>query len=127
MPWKSHKTHDCFKFNPDSTPIKRNGGTGSAQRNGHTDRNCSNQRECKGANFAQIICKEVKKAFHKQSHKCKKCHANDSEKDIDPTTVHEAMGWIAQGNYICVRNINKMYQSMNRLTLVRIKLSNKIK
>jgi hypothetical protein len=41
----------------------------------------SNQKEDKGANFTQIICKEIKKAFHKQSHKRKKCHANDSESD----------------------------------------------
>ena len=26
-PYKSHCTHDCRKFNPDGTPIKRNGGT----------------------------------------------------------------------------------------------------
>ena len=35
----------------------------------------------KGANFAQIFCKEVKKAFRKQSHKCKKHHTNYSESD----------------------------------------------
>jgi hypothetical protein len=29
-PYKSHNTHDCRKFNPDGTPIKRNGGAGSA-------------------------------------------------------------------------------------------------
>ena len=38
-------------------------------------------RECKGANFARIIRKEVKKAFCKQSHKRKKRHANNSESD----------------------------------------------
>ena len=80
-PYKSHNTHDCCKFDPDGTSIKRNGGTGSAQRNGHADKNCSDQRERKGANFAQIICKEVKKAFGKQSHKCRKCHKNNSESD----------------------------------------------
>jgi hypothetical protein len=26
-PYKSHNTHDFCKFNPNSTPIKRNGGT----------------------------------------------------------------------------------------------------
>jgi hypothetical protein len=40
-------------------------------------------RECKGANFAKIIRKEVKKAFCKQSHKRKKRRANESESDSD--------------------------------------------
>ena len=66
--YKSHNTHDCRKFNPYGTPIKRNGGTGRAQKNGHAEKIHSNQRESKGANFAQIICKEAKKAFRKQSH-----------------------------------------------------------
>jgi hypothetical protein len=106
-PYKSHNTRDCHKFNPDGTPIKRNGGAGSARRNGHADKNHSNQRECKGANFAQIIRKEVKKAFHKQSHKHKKHRTNDSESDSDSDyTVCEAVGRIAQGNYICMRNVN---------------------
>jgi hypothetical protein len=80
---KSHNTCDCRKYKPDGTPIKRNGGAGSAQRNGHAHRNRSNQRERKGANFAQIICKEVKKAFHKHSHKCKERRTNNSESDSD--------------------------------------------
>jgi hypothetical protein len=71
------------KYKHNGTPIKRNGGAGSAQRNRHTDRNRSNQREREGANYAQIIHDEVKKAFRKHSHKCKKCHANDSESDSD--------------------------------------------
>ena len=79
--YKSHFTCDCCKFNPDGTPIKRNGGTGSARRNRHADKNRSHQRDRKGTNFVQIICKEVKKAFRKQSHKRKKCRANDSESD----------------------------------------------
>ena len=82
-PYKSHNTHDCRKFNPNGTPIKRNGGEGSAQRNGHADKNPSNQREREVYNFAQIICKEVQKAFHKQSNKCKKRRTNDSESDSD--------------------------------------------
>ena len=65
----------------DSTPIKKNGGAGSARRNRHTDKNRANQREREGKNFAQIICKEVKKAFCKQSHKHKKHPANNSESD----------------------------------------------
>jgi len=28
--YKSHNTRDCRKYNPNGTPIKRNGGTGSA-------------------------------------------------------------------------------------------------
>ena len=82
-PYKSHNTCDCRKYNFHGTPIKRNGGTGSGQRNRHTDKSSSNQRECKGANYAQLICKEVKKAFHKHLHKRKKHHANDSESDSE--------------------------------------------
>jgi hypothetical protein len=82
-PHKSHNTHDCCKYNPGGTPIKRNGGAGNTQRSGNTDKNHSNMRECKGANYAQMICKEVKKAFHKQSHKLKKHHMNNSESDSD--------------------------------------------
>ena len=47
----------------------------------HTDKRHSKEREHKGANFAQIICKEVKKAFHKHSNKHKKRHMNDSVSD----------------------------------------------
>jgi len=32
---------------------------------------------------AQVIRKEVKKVFSKQSHKRKKCHANESKSDSD--------------------------------------------
>ena len=81
--YKSHYTRDCHKFNPDGTLIKRNGGTGSARKNGHANKNRSSQRECKGANYAQLICKEVKKAFRKHSLKCKKHCVNDSESDSD--------------------------------------------
>jgi putative hemolysin len=82
-PHKSHKTHDCHKYNLAGTPIKRNGGAGSTRRNGNADKDHSNQRECEGENFAQIICKEVKKVFRKQLHKSKKRHANNSESDSD--------------------------------------------
>ena len=82
-PHKSHNTRDCRKYNTDGTPTKRNGGAGSAQTNGHADKNHSNQRELAGANYAQIICKEVKKAFRKQSYKRKKHRTNDSESDSD--------------------------------------------
>ena len=78
-PYKSHNTRDCLKFNPVSTPIKKNGGTGST----HMQTSRSNQREREGASFSQIIREEVKKAFFKQSHKRKKCHPNDSESDSD--------------------------------------------
>jgi hypothetical protein len=82
-PHKSHNTRDCRKYNADGTPIKRNGGAGSARKNGHYDKNRSNTRDREGANYAQIIRKEVKKAFRKQSHKRKKRRANDSESDSD--------------------------------------------
>ena len=80
-PHKLHNTRDCRKYNSNGTPIKLNGGTGSTQRNGHTDKHHSKTRELKGANYAQIIYKEVKKAYRKQSHKHKKHCANDSESD----------------------------------------------
>ena len=63
-------------------------------------------RECKGENFAQIIYKEVKKAYRKQSNKHKKCCTNNSEVTAIPTIVHEEVGWLAQGNPLSVRNIN---------------------
>jgi hypothetical protein len=31
-PHKSHNTHDCHKFNPNSTHINKNGGAGSSRR-----------------------------------------------------------------------------------------------
>ena len=80
-PHKSHNTRDCRKYNTDGTPIKRNGGASSARRNGHHDKNRSNMRDCEGANYAQLICKEVKKAFRKHLHKRKKRHLNASESD----------------------------------------------
>jgi hypothetical protein len=43
----------------------------------------SKERECEGANFAQMIRKKVKKAFPKQSHKHKKHWENDSKSDSD--------------------------------------------
>jgi hypothetical protein len=82
-PYKSHNAQDCRKFNPDGTPIKRNGGAGSTQRNRHVDKHHSKEREREGANFAQINRKKVKKAFCKQSHKRKKRRANDSKSDSD--------------------------------------------
>ena len=80
-PHKSHNTRDCRKYNSDGTPTKRKGGGGGARKSGHTNRNRSNTTDCEGANYAQLIRKEVKKAFCKQSHECKKCHANNSESD----------------------------------------------
>ena len=82
-PYKSHVTRDCRKYNSDGIPNKRNGGAGTTHKNGPSDRNRSKQREREGANFAQIIRKEVKKAFRKQSNKRKKRRAQDSESDSD--------------------------------------------
>ena len=87
-PDKSHNTRDCHKYYPDGTPIKKNGVTGSAQRNADADKNCSNQRECKGANYAQIFCKEVKKVSRKNLHTRKKHCANDSESDSEIKKCH---------------------------------------
>ena len=41
----------------------------------------------KGVNCAQIICKEVKKAFRKQSHMRKKPCANNSESDSNSDSI----------------------------------------
>jgi hypothetical protein len=41
-PHKSHNTHYCRKYNPEGTPIKRNGDAGSTRRNRHSDKNRSN-------------------------------------------------------------------------------------
>ena len=132
-PYKSHKTRDCRKFNPDGTPIKRNGGTGSTWRNGYADKHCSKERECKGANFSQIIHKEVKKAFRKQSHKCKKWHANDSESDSDSDYSSWSHGSDSTGELIickkCKLNVSvndNTYPSPNKaFQQNKIKFNNK--
>jgi hypothetical protein len=80
-PHKSHNTRDCRRYNPDDTPIKRN--EGAASKSGHANRYCSKESQREGANYAQLIRKEVKKAFCKQSHKRKKHHGNDSDSDSD--------------------------------------------
>ena len=80
---KLHNTHDCHKYNSDSTPTNRNGGAGSTLKNTHVDNNHLNQIEHKGANYVRLVCKEVKKLFCKHSSKHKKCCANDSESDSD--------------------------------------------
>ena len=86
-PYKLHSTPDCCKYYSDGTPIKRNGGAGSTQRNGPADKYNSNPQECEGANFAQIIHKEVKKAFCKQSNKHQIRHTQDSESDSNSNYI----------------------------------------
>eukprot|EP00804_Cyclotella_cryptica_P029034 CCRYP_005230-RA/>CCRYP_005230-RA protein AED:0.27 eAED:0.62 QI:206/0/0/1/1/1/3/0/428 len=73
-PHKSHNTHDCRRYNKDGTPIKKNGGAGKPS---------SKERKPEGANFAQIVRAELKKALRKKSSKRKKCRANDWESDSD--------------------------------------------
>ena len=97
-PHKSHSTCDCCKCNPDGTPIKRNGVTGSVQRNGHSDKNRSNMRERKGANYAQIIGKEVKKAFCKHLQNVRNVTQTTQKVTAIAITVCEAAGQIAQRN-----------------------------
>eukprot|EP00804_Cyclotella_cryptica_P028379 CCRYP_016425-RA/>CCRYP_016425-RA protein AED:0.39 eAED:1.00 QI:0/0/0/1/1/1/2/0/371 len=72
-PHKSHNTHDCHRYNKDGTPIKKNGGAGKPH---------SKERKPEGANFAQIVRVELKKA-RKKSSKRKKRSVNDSESDSD--------------------------------------------
>jgi len=50
-------------------------------------------------NFTQIFQAELKKAFHTQLHKHKKCCTNDLESDDDSDTVPEVMGRISLGNH----------------------------
>eukprot|EP00804_Cyclotella_cryptica_P003036 CCRYP_006032-RA/>CCRYP_006032-RA protein AED:0.40 eAED:0.83 QI:0/0/0/1/1/1/3/0/432 len=71
---KSHNTRDCRRYNKDGTPIKKNGGAGKPS---------SKERKPEGANFAQIVRAELKKALRKKSSKRKKRRANDSESDSD--------------------------------------------
>eukprot|EP00804_Cyclotella_cryptica_P019467 CCRYP_006635-RA/>CCRYP_006635-RA protein AED:0.43 eAED:0.43 QI:0/-1/0/1/-1/1/1/0/105 len=71
---KSHNTHDCRCYNKDGTLIKKNGGAGKPN---------SKERKSEGANFAQIVRVELKKALRKKSSKRKKHRANDSESDSD--------------------------------------------
>ena len=80
-PHKSHNTRDCRRFNPDGTRVKKNGG--AVSKGGHANRHRSKDNQREGANFAQLIRKEVKKAFRKQSHKHKKRRSNDSDSDCD--------------------------------------------
>eukprot|EP00804_Cyclotella_cryptica_P015513 CCRYP_003554-RA/>CCRYP_003554-RA protein AED:0.37 eAED:1.00 QI:0/0/0/1/1/1/2/0/455 len=73
-PHKSHNTCDCRRFNKDSTPIKKNGGAGKPN---------LKERKPEGANFAQIVRAELKKALCKKSSNHKKRRANDLESDSD--------------------------------------------
>eukprot|EP00804_Cyclotella_cryptica_P008271 CCRYP_020401-RA/>CCRYP_020401-RA protein AED:0.42 eAED:1.00 QI:0/0/0/1/1/1/2/0/278 len=73
-PHKSHNTRDCRRYNKDGTPIKKNGGAGKPS---------SKERKPEGANFAQIVRAELKKALRKKSSKRRKRRANDSESDSD--------------------------------------------
>eukprot|EP00804_Cyclotella_cryptica_P005361 CCRYP_017449-RA/>CCRYP_017449-RA protein AED:0.37 eAED:1.00 QI:0/0/0/1/1/1/2/0/399 len=73
-PHKSHNTRDCRRYNNDVTPIKKNGGTGKPG---------LKERKPEGANFAQIVWAELKKALCKKSSKRRKRRANDSESDSD--------------------------------------------
>eukprot|EP00804_Cyclotella_cryptica_P029201 CCRYP_005341-RB/>CCRYP_005341-RB protein AED:0.20 eAED:0.20 QI:0/0/0/1/0/0/3/3948/361 len=73
-PHKSHNTRDCRRYNKDGTPIKKNGGAGKPG---------SKERKPEGANFAQIVRAELKKALRKKSSKHRKRRANDSESDSD--------------------------------------------
>eukprot|EP00804_Cyclotella_cryptica_P023419 CCRYP_000515-RA/>CCRYP_000515-RA protein AED:0.43 eAED:0.43 QI:0/-1/0/1/-1/1/1/0/84 len=67
-------THDCRRYNKDGTPIKKNGGAGKPN---------SKEKKPEGANFAQIVRAELKKALRKKSSKRKKHRTNDSESDSD--------------------------------------------
>eukprot|EP00804_Cyclotella_cryptica_P027897 CCRYP_003796-RA/>CCRYP_003796-RA protein AED:0.34 eAED:1.00 QI:0/0/0/1/1/1/2/0/430 len=73
-PHKSHNTRDCRCYNKDGTLIKKNGGAGKPH---------AKERKPEGANFAQIVRAESKKALCKKSSKLNRRCANDSESDSD--------------------------------------------
>ena len=73
-PFKSHNTRDCHCFNKDGTPIKNHGGASKPQ---------SNKKGLEGANFAQLVCAEIKKAFRKHARKDKRHRACDADSDSD--------------------------------------------
>eukprot|EP00804_Cyclotella_cryptica_P022831 CCRYP_005036-RA/>CCRYP_005036-RA protein AED:0.56 eAED:0.56 QI:0/0/0/1/1/1/2/0/107 len=62
---KSHNTRDCCRYNKEDTLIKKNGSAAPLQ-----------GKKPEGANFAQIVRAELKKALRKKSSKRKKCRAN---------------------------------------------------
>ena len=43
-PHESHNTPDCRKLNPNSTPIKRNGGAGSTRKNENAEKLFKSER-----------------------------------------------------------------------------------
>eukprot|EP00804_Cyclotella_cryptica_P014293 CCRYP_020762-RA/>CCRYP_020762-RA protein AED:0.44 eAED:0.44 QI:0/-1/0/1/-1/1/1/0/127 len=95
---KSHNTCDCRRYNKDGTPIKKNGGAGKPN---------SKERKPEGANFAQIVPAELKKALRKKSRKSARNVALTSWKvTATPTTGREGAGGIALGNCVDVRNVN---------------------
>ena len=71
---KSHITRDCRCYNKDGTPIKRHGGAGKPN---------SKERKAEGANFAQIICSELKNALCKKAGNRKKHHGDDPDSGSD--------------------------------------------
>ena len=69
-PFKSHNTRDCRRFNKDGTPIKNRGGASKPQ---------ASKKGPEGANFAQLVRAEIKKAFRKHARKDKKRRARDAD------------------------------------------------
>ena len=69
---KRHNTRDCRHYNKDGTPIKKHGGTGK-----------THSKKAEGANFAQVIRAELKKALCKKASKRKKRGEDDSDSDSD--------------------------------------------
>jgi len=69
---KSHNTRDCRRYNKDGTPIKKHGGAGKPH-----------AKSSEGANFAQVVRKELKKALRKRASKRKKRREENSDSDSD--------------------------------------------
>jgi hypothetical protein len=98
------------------------------------DKHCSKEKKREGANFAQIIRKEAKKAFCKQSHKRKKRRTNDSESDSDSDYSSSSCMSESKGELIMCKKC-KLNNSVNDNTYAspnkaiqqnKIELNNKI-
>ncbi len=72
--FKSCNMHDCHCFNKDGTPIKNRGGASKPQ---------ASKKGLEGANFAQLVRAEIKKAFCRHARKDKKRCARDADSNSD--------------------------------------------
>ena len=113
---KSHNMRDCHPFNSDGTPIKTNGGAGNASKSRHADKHRSKESKREGANFAQIIQKEVRKAFRQQSPKCKKRCTHEYESDSKSDESSQRCGSDSTGESIKCEKLKLTSYTINHTT-----------